>query len=170
MTGTKAPIKPNSSAVTAKLRQIGLISGMTRGEYSLTDAGRDWLESGRVVERRGPSERRTRTARGLRVRAWWLMRQLGRWTLPDLLTTLADGSQRTPQSNMLRYLNDKGCWQLKSEHGKLKTLAYKELGKFLTSALQDRLNRSDYATAARSALRFHNPSASLNGSRAATVF
>ena len=89
----------------AKLRQIGLISGMTRGEYSLTDAGRDWLESGRVVERRGPSERRTRTARGLRVRAWWLMRQLGRWTLPDLLTTLADGSQRTPQSNMLRYLN-----------------------------------------------------------------
>lgn len=89
----------------AKLRQIGLIVGVTRGEYALTDAGRDWLASGRIVERCGPTERRTRTARGLRVRAWWLMRQLGRWTLPDLLTTLADGSQRTPQSNMLRYLN-----------------------------------------------------------------
>ena len=89
----------------AKLRQIGLIDAVSRGEYTLTEAGRDWLESGRVVERRGPSERRTRTARGLRVRAWWLMRQLGRWTLPDLLTTLADGTQRTPQSNMLRYLN-----------------------------------------------------------------
>ena len=89
----------------AKLRQIGLIVSVSHGEYALTDAGRDWLASGRTVERHGPSERRTRTARGLRVRAWWLMRQLGRWTLPDLLTTLADGTQRTPQSNMLRYLN-----------------------------------------------------------------
>lgn len=89
----------------AKLKKLGLIVAASRGEYALTDAGRDWLASGRTVERHGPSERRTRTARGLRVRAWWLMRQLGRWTLPDLLTTLADGSQRTPQSNMLRYLN-----------------------------------------------------------------
>ncbi|MBL8973838.1 MAG: hypothetical protein JNK56_24825, partial [Myxococcales bacterium] len=32
--------------------------------------------------------------------------------------------------DMLRFLNDKGCWQSKGEHGKLKTLAYKELGKF----------------------------------------
>ena len=32
--------------------------------------------------------------------------------------------------DMLRLLNDKACWASKSEHGKLRTLAYKELGKF----------------------------------------
>ena len=42
--------------------------------------------------------------------------------------------------DMLRYLNDKGCWQSKSEHGKLKTLAYKELGKFRECATAGRGN------------------------------
>ncbi|HEY0138739.1 MAG TPA: hypothetical protein VGB85_31860, partial [Nannocystis sp.] len=32
--------------------------------------------------------------------------------------------------DMLRFLNERDCWAAKSEHGKLKTLAYKELGKF----------------------------------------
>ena len=32
--------------------------------------------------------------------------------------------------DMLRLLNEKGCWQSKDEHGKLKILAYKELGNF----------------------------------------
>ncbi len=32
--------------------------------------------------------------------------------------------------DMLRLLNDRDCWAAKSEHAKLKTLAYKELGKF----------------------------------------
>ena len=42
--------------------------------------------------------------------------------------------------DMLRYLNDKGCWQSKGEHGKLKTLAYKELGKFRECAAAGRGN------------------------------
>ncbi len=32
--------------------------------------------------------------------------------------------------DMLRHLNDRDCWASKSEHSKLKTLAFKELGKF----------------------------------------
>ena len=32
--------------------------------------------------------------------------------------------------DMLRLLNDRDCWKSKAEHGKLRTLAYKELGKF----------------------------------------
>ncbi len=32
--------------------------------------------------------------------------------------------------DMLRFLNERDCWAAKTEHGKLKTLAYKELGKF----------------------------------------
>jgi eukaryotic-like serine/threonine-protein kinase len=42
--------------------------------------------------------------------------------------------------DMLRYLNDKGCWQSKGEHSKLKTLAYKELGKFKECASAGRGN------------------------------
>lgn len=91
--------------IATKLRRSGLADSPARGNYVLTDAGRDWLASGRSIERHGPTERHTRRARGLRVRAWWLMRQLGRWTLPELLTTLADGSQRTPRTNLLRYIH-----------------------------------------------------------------
>ena len=32
--------------------------------------------------------------------------------------------------DMLRLLNDRECWASKAEHGKLRTLAFKELGKF----------------------------------------
>lgn len=90
--------------IAVKLRRHGLIDSPERGTYLLSEAGREWLEAGNTIERCGPTERRTRCARGLRVRAWWLMRQVGRWTLPDLLTTLADGSQRSPRTNLLRYL------------------------------------------------------------------
>ena len=90
--------------VAVKLRRSGLVESTGRGQYEITDAGRAWLESGHVIERTGPTERRTRSARGLRVRAWWLMRQLGRWTMPDLLTTLADGSLKSPRTNLLRYI------------------------------------------------------------------
>lgn len=91
--------------IAVKLRRRGLIDSPERGAYLLSQAGREWLDGGHTIERCGPTERRTRVARGLRVRAWWLMRQLGRWTLPDLLTTLADGSQRSPRTNLLRYLH-----------------------------------------------------------------
>jgi len=42
--------------------------------------------------------------------------------------------------DMLRYLNDRDCWASKGEHGKLKTLAYKELGKFKDCAKAGRGN------------------------------
>lgn len=41
---------------------------------------------------------------GLRERAWWLMRQLPRFTLDELLLTLADGSERDAESNLRKYI------------------------------------------------------------------
>jgi hypothetical protein len=41
---------------------------------------------------------------GLRERAWWLMRQVKRFTLDDLLLTLADGSQRDAPNNLQKYI------------------------------------------------------------------
>lgn len=90
--------------IAVKLRRLGLAGSEARGVYGITPAGREWIASGCVIQRTGPTERRTRTARGLRARAWWLMRQLGRWTLSDLLTTLADGSLKAPRTSLLRYI------------------------------------------------------------------
>lgn len=47
---------------------------------------------------------RQRTS-GLRERAWWLMRQVPRFTLDDLLLTLVDGSEGDPKSNLLKYVS-----------------------------------------------------------------
>jgi hypothetical protein len=41
---------------------------------------------------------------GLRARAWWVIRRSKRFTLPDLLCTLADGSQKDPAANLKKYL------------------------------------------------------------------
>lgn len=41
---------------------------------------------------------------GLRERAWWLMRQLPRFTLDELLLTLADGSERDAYGNLRKYV------------------------------------------------------------------
>lgn len=41
---------------------------------------------------------------GLRQRAWWVIRKRGSFTLPELLATLADGSERDAASNLGKYL------------------------------------------------------------------
>lgn len=51
----------------------------------------------------GQTQPRTVTT-GLRQRAWWLMRKRGNFTLPGLLSTLADGTERDAESNIGRYL------------------------------------------------------------------
>jgi len=48
---------------------------------------------------------------GLRQRAWWVMRRRISFTLSELLSTLADGSERDATGNLRRYLkalNDAG--------------------------------------------------------------
>lgn len=49
------------------------------------------------------SRRQLRTSPTLRERAWWLMRQLGQFTLEDLLTTLVSSSEKNAYTNLLRY-------------------------------------------------------------------
>lgn len=41
---------------------------------------------------------------GLRQRAWWVMRKRGRFTLPGLLSTLADGTERDAIGNLGKYV------------------------------------------------------------------
>lgn len=41
---------------------------------------------------------------GLRQRAWWVMRRHGVFTLPELLASVADGSERDAASNLGRWL------------------------------------------------------------------
>lgn len=45
-----------------------------------------------------------KVCRGLRQRAWWVMRRHGVFTVPELLATLADGSERDAESNLGRYV------------------------------------------------------------------
>ncbi|MBL8350489.1 MAG: hypothetical protein JNL87_09250 [Burkholderiaceae bacterium] len=53
--------------------------------------------------RRGrPAAKRTR---GLRERAWWVMRELPRFTLDDLLLTLVDDGQKDAPSNLQKYIS-----------------------------------------------------------------
>lgn len=49
--------------------------------------------------------RRSRmTTRGLRQRAWWVIRRRGVFTLPELLSVLADGTERDAAGNLRKYL------------------------------------------------------------------
>lgn len=41
---------------------------------------------------------------GLRAQAWWVIRKRGRFTLPDLLLTLATAEHRNPEDNLKKYL------------------------------------------------------------------
>lgn len=55
------------------------------------------------MARKGQTSPRTVT-QGLRQRAWWVMRRRIGFTLPELLQTLADGTERAAHSNLGRYL------------------------------------------------------------------
>lgn len=57
-----------------------------------------------AAEPRGRGRPEANHATGLRQRAWWLMRKLPRFTLDDLLFTLADGSERDAADNLRKYV------------------------------------------------------------------
>ncbi|HRD35476.1 MAG TPA: hypothetical protein PLR02_14640 [Rhodocyclaceae bacterium] len=92
------------ATTAATLRRRKLIESPARGVYRITQAGRDWLASGRTIAS-GQGRRRIERTNGLRERAWWLMRELRKFTVADLLTTLADGSERDAHGNLGRYLS-----------------------------------------------------------------
>lgn len=87
-----------------RLKQRGLVVSAGLGQYAATEAGRAFLTAGREVKGGQDTPRpRTRT-RGLRQRAWWVMRARRVVSLPELLSTLADGSERDAGANLAKYV------------------------------------------------------------------
>lgn len=89
-----------TTAGTLKRRK--LIDVPQRGTYRITDAGRAWLAEGRAIAS-GQGRRRYTRTNGLREKAWWLMREMRKFTVADLLTTLADGTERDAAGNLGKY-------------------------------------------------------------------
>lgn len=58
-----------------------------------------------VPVRRGRGRPLAKKTRGLRERAWWVMREVPRFTLDDLLLTLVDGGQKDAPSNLQKYIS-----------------------------------------------------------------
>lgn len=96
--------RKNVGSALQQLKRRGLVDSPARGCYALTDAGHAWLASGRIIAA-GQSSCRPRTVtRGLRQRCWWVLRARKSATLPELLSALADGSERDATGNLRRYL------------------------------------------------------------------
>jgi hypothetical protein len=59
----------------------------------------------RTTPARGRGKPLRTTTSGLRERAWWVMRQVPRFTLDDLLLTLAEPGMRDAPGNLVKYIN-----------------------------------------------------------------
>lgn len=57
---------------------------------------------------KGQTAPRTITG-GLRAKAWWILRKNRRTTLAELMLTLCDGSEKSAESNLRRWLNKLVC-------------------------------------------------------------
>lgn len=90
------------NACVQQLRRRSLIEITSPGQYRVTAAGAGWLAKGRAIAS-GQGVRR-RACSGLRERAWWVMRELHKFSLPDLLDRLADGSERDAAGNLRKYV------------------------------------------------------------------
>lgn len=98
--------RPKGAVVNAvqQLKKRGLIIIDTPGAYVATQAGLDWVNSGAVISSGKNGTRLHRHSRGLRQRAWWVIRRQRTVSLPDLLSTLAEGSEKDAAGNLSRYL------------------------------------------------------------------
>ena len=85
--------------------------------------------------------------RPLRARAWWVMRELARFDLEELLRTVADGTERAAAANLRRYIaaleqhqvlarlpgakgKPKGQWRLRTDLGPLPPVPRPQRGLF----------------------------------------
>ena len=96
---------PRLQGCLQTLRARGLVTSV-QGVHELTDKGRAWAEAG--IEVSGgprPGHSQSRTANTLRAKAWRYLRIRGKAGLDDILMTVADGTEATPEKNLRRYLN-----------------------------------------------------------------
>jgi|GEM_PF-745261 hypothetical protein len=98
--------KPRGDVVKAvqRLKRRGLVAAVEPGLYAATEAGRAFVQAGHAVAS-GQGVKPRRRTRGLRQRAWWVLRVRGVVTIPDLLMTLADGAERDAHANLSKYLH-----------------------------------------------------------------
>lgn len=75
---------------------------------------------------KGQKSPRTVTS-GLRQRAWWVLRARGTVTLPQILASIADGSEKTASSNLSRY------FRALERAGIVERLAQREAGRTMGS-------------------------------------
>lgn len=97
--------RPRDIAAEA-LRSLVRRGLATRTEtgVAITEAGREWVVSGRAVKKGQGQRNAARPARGLRARAWWVLCKEGRASLAGLLTTLASPEARAAYQNLREYL------------------------------------------------------------------
>jgi hypothetical protein len=95
--------RPNVSGALAKLRRRGLIEMTGHHRYGPTAAGMALVESGQQIKRGGGHGRPRKATRGLRQRAWWVIRARRTVTVAELLGTLADGSEKHAACNLRNY-------------------------------------------------------------------
>ena len=86
------------------LKRRGLAESRAPGVYTPTDAGRTFLAGGHTVASGQTATRPRRQTRGLRQRAWWVIRARQTVSIRDLLTALADGTEKDAATNLARYL------------------------------------------------------------------
>lgn len=97
--------KDKALLATLALKRRRLISQAgLRGAYSLTDVGREWIDTGRQpVANEG---RRARTVtRGIRERAWWHLRAHKAATIKELLSTHASPELKAPRVTLVKYFS-----------------------------------------------------------------
>lgn len=87
-----------------RMKRRGLVEIVGRGRYKVTDAGRAFLASGQRITSGQAATRPRQQTRGMRQRAWWVLRARQTVSIRDLLTALADGTEKDAATNLARYL------------------------------------------------------------------
>ncbi|SDB03433.1 hypothetical protein SAMN05660653_00152 [Desulfonatronum thiosulfatophilum] len=83
------------------LARRGLLS-ISEGVCEITEQGRIWLRSGQKVA--GPVRAQTTRATTLRARAWRAMRLKRKFSVDDLLSLVADGTEKDAVRDLQRYI------------------------------------------------------------------
>lgn len=100
--------------------------------YRITEAGQAFLASNQSLLGPGKGGCAVRHRTSLRARAWNVMRMRDWWSVADLLTIVADGTETNAERGLVRYVRalagagylvesrrEKGRWHLSSDTGRL---------------------------------------------------
>lgn len=113
-----------------KLRKHGLVEKVSTACHRLTDAGREAVAAGLKIRSgpRGGGQTGKRIHKGtLRIRVWRAMRIRRKFSIPDLVSLVAEGGEKDIDSNIRKYLS------ALTRAGILTELPRREAGTALTS-------------------------------------